>query len=155
MAVTGYSIRDQLTRPYAGKSGSTETDSWMIGYTPQLVSAVWTGYDRDKSITLSTEKHYAKEIWAGFMEQALANKSVVTFAPTDGVVGVPVNPQTGLLATSDCPVFRMSYYVKGTEPTEYCMAHIPDVEEEEALPEEPAPPEAKPKKWWRKIVPWL
>ncbi|WP_152446674.1 transglycosylase domain-containing protein [Bacillus sp. THAF10] len=155
MAVTGYSIRDQLTRPYAGKSGSTETDSWMIGYTPQLVSAVWTGYDRDKSITLSTEKHYAKEIWAGFMEQALANKSVVTFAPTDGVVGVPVNPQTGLLATSDCPVSRMSYYVKGTEPTEYCMAHIPDVEEEEALPEEPAPPEAKPKKWWRKIVPWL
>ena len=44
--VTGSTIAKQLTRPYAGKSGSTSTDSWIIGYTPQLVSGVWTGYDQ-------------------------------------------------------------------------------------------------------------
>lgn len=154
MAVTGNAIRDQLTRPYAGKSGSTEADSWMIGYTPQLVSAVWTGYDRDQSITLWAEKQYAKNLWAGFMERALDNKSVMAFAPTEGVVGVQVNPQSGLLATSDCPVSRLSYYIKGTEPTEYCMAHLNDGSAEEAAPEE-SPKEEAPKKWWKKLVPWM
>jgi 1A family penicillin-binding protein len=154
MAVTGNSIRDKLTRPYAGKSGSTETDSWMIGYTPQLVSAVWTGYDRDQSITLWAEKQYAKQVWASFMERALENKSVMAFAPTEGVVGVQVNPQSGLLATSDCPVTRLSYYVKGTEPTEYCMTHLKDSGEDNSLPEAPAEEDA-PKKWWKKLVPWL
>src|SRR5690606_10773832 len=44
--VTGSTIINDMTRPYAGKSGSTETDSWMAGFTPQLVTAVWTGYDK-------------------------------------------------------------------------------------------------------------
>src|SRR5699024_3408848 len=44
MSVTGSSIADQLTRDYAGKSGTTETDSWMIGYSPSLVTGIWTGY---------------------------------------------------------------------------------------------------------------
>ena len=48
--VTGSTIAKQLTRPYAGKSGSTSTDSWIIGYTPQLVTGVWTGYDQAKKI---------------------------------------------------------------------------------------------------------
>src|SRR5690625_7261135 len=37
MTVTGASIADQLTRSYAGKSGSTDFDSWMVGYSPSLV----------------------------------------------------------------------------------------------------------------------
>ena len=41
-SVTGGSIATLLDRPIAGKSGSTEFDSWMIGYTPQLVTGVWT-----------------------------------------------------------------------------------------------------------------
>ncbi|WP_223702972.1 transglycosylase domain-containing protein [Sutcliffiella deserti] len=152
MAVTGNAIKDQLTRPYAGKSGSTETDSWMIGYTPQLVSAVWTGYDKDRSITLWTEKQYAKQIWAGFMERALDNRSVVAFRPTENVTGVQVNPQSGLLATSDCPVSRLTYYVKGTEPTEYCQPNLEELDEATEVPEEP--PE-KEEQWWKKLVPWM
>ncbi|WP_417898598.1 PBP1A family penicillin-binding protein [Bacillus haimaensis] len=153
MAVTGNAIKDKLTRPYAGKSGSTETDSWMIGYTPQLVSAVWTGYDKDQNITLWTEKRYAKEIWAGFMENALKNKSVVAFQPTDNVVGVKVNPQSGLLASEDCPVSRMTYYVKGSEPTEYCTKQAEGNEQEQAPPDTTAP--EKKEKWWKKLVPWM
>lgn len=123
--VTGNTIRNSLTRPYAGKSGSTETDSWMIGFTPQLVTAVWTGYDKGKSIDMVAEKSYAKKIWAGFMETALKNQPVKKFKPPkDGVVGVYVNPENGKLATEDCPVKRMTYYVAGTEPTEYCTDHL-------------------------------
>ena len=55
--VTGSTIANQLTRPYAGKSGSTSTDSWIIGYTPQLVTGVWTGYDQAKKIERPARKN--------------------------------------------------------------------------------------------------
>ncbi len=49
-SVTGSTIINKMTRTYAGKSGSTNTDSWMVGYSPQLVSAVWTGYDDGQAL---------------------------------------------------------------------------------------------------------
>ncbi|PLT31657.1 transglycosylase domain-containing protein [Peribacillus deserti] len=125
-SVTGSTIASQLTRPYAGKSGSTEYDSWMIGFTPQLVTGVWTGYDDSKKIVSSIEKRYSKSIWAGFMENALADQPVKKFKPSANVVGVYVNPASGKLATENCPVSRLTYYVKGTEPSEYCTEHLGD-----------------------------
>lgn len=122
--VTGQTIINDLTRPYAGKSGTTETDSWMIGYAPQLVAGVWTGYDRAEKITKMAEKQYAKKIWVQFMEKSLQNEPVKTFKPTKGVVGVYINPDNGKLATKACPVKRLTYYIAGTEPTEYCTDHV-------------------------------
>ena len=46
MQVTGSTMVDQLDRTYAGKSGSTDSDSWMIGFSPSLVAGVWVGYDQ-------------------------------------------------------------------------------------------------------------
>ena len=43
----------------------------MIGFSPQLVSAVWTGYDDGKSLELTVDKGHAKKIWIDFMEKAL------------------------------------------------------------------------------------
>jgi hypothetical protein len=97
----------------------------MIGFTPQLVTAVWAGYDQGKPIELVAEKSYAKNIWAHFMEDALKGKPIKEFkAPKDGVVGVYVDPANGKLATSDCPEYRLTYFVSGTEPTEYCKDHL-------------------------------
>ncbi|CAH0345035.1 transglycosylase domain-containing protein [Bacillus sp. CECT 9360] len=124
--VTGSSIASQLTRKYAGKSGTTETDSWMIGYTPQLVTGVWAGYDQPQEITASAEKAYAKKIWAQFMEESLQDNPKKDFKETDNVVSVYVNPANGKLATPHCPVKKLAYYVKGTEPTEVCTEHVPD-----------------------------
>ncbi|MEH7074414.1 transglycosylase domain-containing protein [Neobacillus drentensis] len=149
--VTGSTIMNDLTRPYAGKSGSTETDSWMIGYTPQLVTAVWAGYDMGKPIDLVAEKTYAKNIWANFMEEALNGKPVKSFkAPKEGVTGVYVDPENGKLATKDCPVRRYTYYVTGTEPTEYCTEHL---KSHEALPGEHKDTNKK-VPWYKKIMPW-
>jgi penicillin-binding protein 2D len=123
--VTGSTVVKDITRPYAGKSGSTETDSWMIGFSPQLVTAVWAGYDAGKVIDVVAEKTYAKNIWANFMEEALKDKPVKAFrAPKDGVIGVYVDPANGKLATQDCPVRRFTYFVSGTEPTQYCIEHL-------------------------------
>lgn len=122
-SITGQTIASTLTREYAGKSGTTSTDSWMVGFSPQIVAGVWTGYDKGKSINLVQERSYAKKIWANFMEESLEDESVKAFRPPDGVVGVYINPTSGKLATKDCPVRRLTYFVEGTEPTEYCKEH--------------------------------
>jgi penicillin-binding protein 1A len=67
-------------RPAAGKTGTTENygDAWFVGYTPQLVAAVWVGYPKGLRPML-TEFHgkpvaggtYPALIWKSFMEQAL------------------------------------------------------------------------------------
>ena len=148
--VTGSTVMKDITRPYAGKSGSTETDSWMIGYSPQLVTAVWAGYDVGKPLELAAEKKYAKNVWANFMEEALKGKPVKAFKPPkEGVIGLYVNPQNGKLATKDCPVRRFTYYVKGTEPTEYCTDHLRNGHQvNKKHPDEKKVP------WYKKIMPW-
>ncbi|AZB40949.1 PBP1A family penicillin-binding protein [Bacillus sp. FJAT-42376] len=123
-SVTGRRIAKHLTRSYAGKSGTTETDSWMIGYSPELVTGVWTGYDRDLKMEQVEERTYAKSIWAGFMEDALRGRPMKEFKPPEGVTGVYINPQNGKLAGPGCPVKRYVYYKSGTEPTETCTDHL-------------------------------
>ncbi|MBY0123289.1 transglycosylase domain-containing protein [Bacillus sp. S/N-304-OC-R1] len=148
-SVTGRSIIKDMTRTYAGKSGSTDTDSWMIGYSPQLVTAVWTGYDKGKTITLSADKSYAKNIWIHFMEKAHEGLPVKGFKPVKGTVGVYVNPENGKLATDQCPVKRLTYFVEGTEPTEYCTDHLMYKEE---VPNKKEKPAKKP--WYKKLFDW-
>ena len=68
-------------RQVAGKTGTTENygDAWFVGYTPQLVAAVWVGYP-DKLVPMLTEFHgkpvaggtYPALIWKAFMTKALA-----------------------------------------------------------------------------------
>lgn len=128
--VTGQSIKEKLTRTYAGKSGTTATDSWMIGFAPQLTAGVWVGYDRDEKITIVKEKSYAKEIWSEFMESALSGKPKKAFKPPEGVVKVAIDPHNGLLATEACPVSRTAYFIEGTEPVHYCTEHLGDQKKE-------------------------
>lgn len=59
-SVTGSTIMKDLTRTYGGKSGTTGADSWMIGFSPQLVTGVWTGYDKGRTIDSVEETAYAK-----------------------------------------------------------------------------------------------
>lgn len=125
MAVTGSSVSKQLTRPYAGKSGTTNADSWMIGYSPTLVTGIWTGYDDNRSMGVVAETAYAKSIWAAFMEAAHQEEPIEDFAVPAGVVSVQVDPVTGEIATPYCPVKRPTYFKKGTEPKIHCQTHFP------------------------------
>lgn len=155
-SVTGSTIINEMTRMYAGKSGSTNSDSWMIGFTPQLVSAVWTGYDQGEPIENSAEKTYAKNIWIHFMEDALKGKPLKTFKPPKGTIGVPIDPENGKLATKDCPVQRLTYFVAGTEPTDYCTDHILKKPDEGKKRKDTPPSEGKQTKlpWYKKLFEW-
>ncbi len=80
---TGIAAR-QLGRPAAGKTGTTQdyTDAWFVGFTPQLTSGVWIGYD-DKQISLGKKETGARAalpVWLEFMQKALAGMPEVEFA---------------------------------------------------------------------------
>lgn len=152
-SVTGSTIADRMTRPYAGKSGSTETDSWMAGFTPQLVTAVWTGYDKGKKIERTVEKSYAKNIWIDFMEKAQKGSPVKDFTSPKGTVGIYIEPETGKIATEDCPVKRLTYFAAGTEPTEYCTTHLPN-HENESKENELHPSQKERDSWFKRLFRW-
>lgn len=126
MTVTGAPIVDQLTRHFAGKSGTTSSDSWMIGYSPDLVMGVWTGYDDNRPLTKTKAKQAAKSIWADFIEQAHQTRDVHAFEAPEGIVAAYVDPMTGQLSTDYCRTSRLMYFVEGTEPKQYCQEHDGD-----------------------------
>ncbi|GAE33590.1 transglycosylase domain-containing protein [Halalkalibacter akibai] len=133
-SVTGRSVAHLINRPAAGKSGSTSTDSWMVGYTPQLVTSVWVGFN-EGTLNHSAYGQIAKKIWANFTEQSLKGQPVLPFEKPDGVVGVKINPQNGLLANEHCPTHRVSYFIEGTEPTTECPPPAENGEEVEVIDE--------------------
>lgn len=157
-SVTGASINHMLTRTYAGKSGTTNSDSWMIGFTPQLVTAIWTGYDKNQEMTKVEEKGYAKEIWAAYMEKAHEDLPIDVFRPPEGVTGVYIDPQTGKIATKHCPNRRLTFFIEGTEPRSRCDEHVPEegLKEEDRIPDGQKSREKQEKKGgWRSIFDWL
>ncbi|MFD3446756.1 transglycosylase domain-containing protein [Microbacteriaceae bacterium 4G12] len=148
--VTGQTIANKLTRPYAGKSGSTKTDSWMIGFTPQLVTGVWVGYDKEKDITQADEQRYAKDIWFHVMEEGLKDTEQQDFQKPSDVTAVDINPQNGKIATKGCPVSIKMYFAKGTEPTEYCMEHVDSKEDFQSTIKK----EKEKQSWFKRYLPW-
>ena len=113
-------------RPAAGKTGTTDDyrDAWFIGYTPQMITGVWAGYDKPKPMGRGfTGGAICAPIWGRFMRLALANKPAVDFPKPDSVVSVLIDPTTGNLATPNCPKKQEEFYVAGTQPTMYCPNH--------------------------------
>ncbi len=107
----------------AGKTGTTSDykDAWFIGYTPNLITGVWVGYDQPKSGGRGfTGGAIAAPIWERFMRKALSDKSVPDFNIPDSVISVAIDPATGNLATPECPLQRNEYFRAGTEPVDYC-----------------------------------
>ena len=123
LSITGLSIIQNLTHQYAGKSGSTNTDSWMIGYTPELLTTVWTGYDQGRTLDGVEVNHYAKNIWSEVMENSLKNTQTEWFEKPKNVVAVKIDLITGYLASEECKNKVTLYYEKNNVPSISCEDH--------------------------------
>jgi penicillin-binding protein 1A len=89
---------DGLGRPTAGKTGTTNGfhDNWFVGYTPELLTAVWIGFDSKRSLgSRETGGRNAAPIWKAFMEKATANLPMTEFPIPDGLRCINVDPATG------------------------------------------------------------
>ena len=110
------SLAAKMSRKYAVKSGTTATDLWTIGYTPQAITSVWVGYDENKEIS-SKEYQCAKNIWIDTMEAYLKDKEKTWYTKPNNVVGYLVDPISGKAANEESKHKKILYYLKGTEPT--------------------------------------
>ncbi|HMQ09984.1 MAG TPA: PBP1A family penicillin-binding protein [Oligoflexia bacterium] len=116
---TGARARD-INRPAAGKTGTTNDnhDAWFVGFTPQMVSAVWFGYD-DSSLSLGVLEdggRIASPVWLDFMKNALDGSPSIEFRKPEGLVYVEIDSKTGLLASQDSKKTVREYFVEGTQP---------------------------------------
>ena len=109
------SLLPKMTNKYSIKSGTTDTDMWIIGYNKNAVLGIWTGYDDNHKFS-SEQTTFHKDIWIENMEKYCSNKDNSWYVAPNNVVGVLVNPITGELSKGDDKKKKMFYFIKGTEP---------------------------------------
>lgn len=82
----GTARRAAIGRPAAGKTGTSQNyrDVWFVGYTPQLVTAVWAGHRTEKTVVVNGARAFGgtvcAPIWAAYMKPAMADMPVKDFA---------------------------------------------------------------------------
>ncbi|WP_337102449.1 transglycosylase domain-containing protein [Paenibacillus sp. YIM B09110] len=149
---TGYRVSSIIKRPVAGKTGTTAADAWLVGYTPELATAVWVGYDKDRTLSVA-EAHLAAPIFARFTEQSLAAVPPKIFPIPAGVVNVYIEPESGKLALDTCPTRRLETFISGTEPTEVCGAPA-SAGQEGGTGKDDGAGAAKRQSWWQDLKRW-
>jgi len=140
----GTGRRANIGQPAAGKTGTAQsyTNGWFIGYTPNLVTAVWMGDDEQSQEMVYKGIRYgswnAADLWGQFMRRALKDHPVEDFAKPEGIVdGVLIDTKTGLLARKNGTIpesdMRYEIFIEGTEPKEYSprvktlLDHLKDI----------------------------
>ena len=85
---TGTEAAAGLNREIAGKTGTSQdfNDAWFVGFTPDLVTAVWIGNDDNTSLGDNEQGgRVAAPIWHDFMQAALRDRPNLKFLVPDGV----------------------------------------------------------------------
>jgi penicillin-binding protein 1A len=107
-------IRQSMRGAIAGKTGTTndEKDAWFVGYTPEVITAVWVGFDQPAPMgPSSTGGQTALPIWIDFMEEIHPEKPATSF-PQPDVEWAPVDEETGMRMDGG----RSHPFLKGTIP---------------------------------------
>jgi penicillin-binding protein 1A len=89
-------------RPAAGKTGTTNDyrDAWFVGFTPDLVAAVWVGFDQRYPLGMSGGTA-ALPLWTTFMKEATAALPPRPFLPPPGVTMVRLDRASGEVLSPD------------------------------------------------------
>jgi membrane carboxypeptidase/penicillin-binding protein len=110
----------------AGKTG-TSRDGWFVGYTPNLVVAVWVGFDDNRQLGL-TGAEAALPAWIDFVKGAVTLRPELggeAFARPAGVTFVDIDPETGMRASAYCPTRERVAILPSMAPGGECTAHQP------------------------------
>jgi penicillin-binding protein 1A len=112
-----------IGRPAAGKTGTTSNyrDAWFVGYTPDLVVAVWLGNDNYSAMNESYGGNIPARIWARFMKAALAATPKHDFT-------FPADEVAKIAGCGD----GYEYFLKGTEPQSGCGGYAQNAEPDDA-----------------------
>ena len=124
---TGFGARKRgFSRPAGGKTGTTDmcTDNWFIGFTPQITTGVWIGFDDKTPVGDNiTGAHTALPVWADFMMAAHQDLPVEEFTIPEGIYFRTVCVESGELATDKCHKVITDTFTEKTLPQENCHLH--------------------------------
>ena len=114
-------VSAKLRRPAAGKTGTSngQRDAWFVGFTPDLLAAVWVGYDDMRKLGKGEAGgKTAAPIWADFMAKATAGRPSKDFVQPPGVVVQRIDKASGLLAAPGQETGTLDeVFLDGTAPT--------------------------------------
>lgn len=114
----------KLGKPAAGKTGTTNDsfDAWFAGFTRDLVTVAWVGYDLNPHPLgkFETGGRAALPMWLGYMKEALLSRPQPEFEPPPGLdlVRMRIDSKTGKIASSASKSATEMWFRKGTEPLE-------------------------------------
>ncbi|TLS68308.1 PBP1A family penicillin-binding protein [Mariprofundus erugo] len=121
-----------LKRPAAGKTGTTnkQVDAWFMGYTPQVLTGVWTGRDSPTPMGRSeTGAHAALPTWLAAMQAFHQEREKKSFTPPQGIEWVTIDTDSGLLPGPDSKDISLEAFRTGTAPTEETQSTNPTTTE--------------------------
>ena len=120
-----------MTKKYAIKSGTTDTDNLIFGYNKDWLIGLWSGYEDNQKVN-NVDSSNLKNVWVDTMEAALKDKKDNWYETPENVVGVAIDPISGQAVNSGKA--KVLYYIKGTEPTTDKKSlddAVPTIKEEE------------------------
>ena len=112
---TGGSAAD-LSQNIAGKTGTTNdyVDAWFVGFTSNVVTAVWTGFDDNKTIGWGeTGGRAALPIWKEYMRANIKKFGDQPFEVPAGITTEFINKETGKKVANNTPGAFLEYYAEG------------------------------------------
>jgi penicillin-binding protein 1B len=122
---TARAARNQFPRTaIAGKTG-TSRDGWFVGYSPNLVCAIWIGFDDNKQLGL-TGAEAALPAWVEFMKAAIDLRPELggnSFDQPEGITIANVDPETDELASAKCPMHQQVAILMSQAPKSECFRH--------------------------------
>lgn len=115
-------------RPAAGKTGTTDEDrdAWFVGYTPEIVGALWMGHDQPKAMDNIFGGTYNAPIWKQAVTTWLKGVPVRDWKEPAGIIHVTVCSKSGLLPGPSCPPedLREDLFIEGRQPMATCNIHV-------------------------------
>jgi penicillin-binding protein 1A len=142
---TGTAARQALPRevPVAGKTGTTNdaSDAWFVGYTPEVVAAVWIGFDQPRPITAAaTGGRVAAPVWGRMMARLAEGRPAPRpWTAPPGIVAATVDSDTGLVVADGCEAdyaYR-EVFLRRHVPAAACPGDMPMIADDEDVWDRP------------------